>query len=546
MAEDEVSFLIKLKDQFSEQITSAKHHGEAFGGMLGELKEEVLKFAAAYATFEFGKEAIEAFTEQATSLAQIDQILKNTKNAVGETTESLKEMSEKGQEYTANFFEGTQILGAEKTLLPFTNIKKAVYEEAMPAIEDMAAFMGTDLSAAADTVGKALNNPLMAAKLLRSSGISLTEQQQKMIKHFQEVGDMAGAQGIILKELELRYKGAAAAAGNVNPLKQLANIFDEVKESVGEFLVSMIQKLMPFFKGFIQLIKDSIAWMKSHETLMRAIGVAIGVAAGAFIAIGIATKLWAAYQWLLNVALEANPISIVITAIAVFAAGIYYAYQKSETFRTVIHAIGTAFEYVWKFIKYCWAVLVDFYTELAKLAEKTGIVAAFELAWLGLKKVINNVGDAMHWIYEHTIKPIQDAVEKVVAAMNGVSVDEYRKRKGQIDKNAELLDTRRDQVQTLTDKENRMLANGGKDPDSELAKTGTGKPPVPEDKPGLGSGAGDATATKNTVINFQIKNLVNDLKFITNNSSESAAKIKEVVVKALLEAVNDSQIVAGT
>jgi hypothetical protein len=55
-----------------------------------------------------------------------------------------------------------------------------------------------------------------------------------------------------------------------------------------------------------------------------------------------ATKVWAGVQWLLNAALTANPIGLVIAAIALLVAGIVLAYKKSETFRRIVHAVWDA------------------------------------------------------------------------------------------------------------------------------------------------------------------------------------------------------------
>jgi phage-related protein len=51
-----------------------------------------------------------------------------------------------------------------------------------------------------------------------------------------------------------------------------------------------------------------------------------------------ATVAWTAVQWLLNAALNANPIGLVTIAIAGLVAGIVIAYNKSETFRDVVQA----------------------------------------------------------------------------------------------------------------------------------------------------------------------------------------------------------------
>ena len=47
----------------------------------------------------------------------------------------------------------------------------------------------------------------------------------------------------------------------------------------------------------------------------------------------IATKMMTAAQWLLNIAMNANPIGLIVAGVALLAAGIYWAYQKFDAFR---------------------------------------------------------------------------------------------------------------------------------------------------------------------------------------------------------------------
>ncbi|MEJ7891714.1 MAG: hypothetical protein WKF94_03650 [Solirubrobacteraceae bacterium] len=51
-------------------------------------------------------------------------------------------------------------------------------------------------------------------------------------------------------------------------------------------------------------------------------------------AVAAATKVWAGVQWLLNAALTANPIGLIVVAIAALAAGVVIAYKKNDAFRT--------------------------------------------------------------------------------------------------------------------------------------------------------------------------------------------------------------------
>jgi hypothetical protein len=66
------------------------------------------------------------------------------------------------------------------------------------------------------------------------------------------------------------------------------------------------------------------------------------------------TKAWAAAQALLNIAMDANPVVLVVAAIAALAAGLVIAYEKSETFRKIVDSlfgvIKTVTGAVWGFV----------------------------------------------------------------------------------------------------------------------------------------------------------------------------------------------------
>ena len=60
-----------------------------------------------------------------------------------------------------------------------------------------------------------------------------------------------------------------------------------------------------------------------------------------------ATLAWTAAQWLLNVALDANPIGIVIVALAALAAALVIAWTRSAAFRNIVIS---AWQAVWTFV----------------------------------------------------------------------------------------------------------------------------------------------------------------------------------------------------
>lgn len=83
-------------------------------------------------------------------------------------------------------------------------------------------------------------------------------------------------------------------------------------------------------------IRAGIAWVASAA---RAAAAWIAPRA-AMIAATVATQAMTAAQWLLNAALNANPIGLVVVAITALVAGLVLAYKKSESFRNAVNAMG--------------------------------------------------------------------------------------------------------------------------------------------------------------------------------------------------------------
>jgi phage-related protein len=119
--------------------------------------------------------------------------------------------------------------------------------------------------------------------------------------------------------------------------------------------------------------------------------IAMGVVRGAIIA-------WTAVQWLLNAALTANPIGLVVLAIAALVAGIIYAWKNSETFRNVVLA-------VWGAIKVAIAAVVNWITgtvwpSLQKAWQQLASGAQtlwgwIKTAWNGIKNAIQTAINAV-------------------------------------------------------------------------------------------------------------------------------------------------------
>lgn len=185
-------------------------------------------------------------------MTQLDAVLKSTGGAAGVTADMATGLADSLSAVTK--FEDDAILAGENMLLTFTNISKDIFPLTTQTMLDMSQAMGQDLQSSAIQVGKALNDPIAGVGALSRVGVQFTEQQKEQIKAMVEAGDVAGAQKMILSELQKEFGGSAEAAGGTfaGQLERLKNTFGNVAESIGTALLPSVQTLADKFLGFVQ------------------------------------------------------------------------------------------------------------------------------------------------------------------------------------------------------------------------------------------------------------------------------------------------------
>lgn len=188
------------------------------------------------AIIDFGKACSEQFREDNQAAA----ILKSTLEATGATAwttfEELEEMASGLQQKTN--FAASSIESMQSVLLGFRNITGETFGEATKAILDMATVMKMDLSSAAQSIGKALDDPIHGMDSLKKQGFNFTAAQKQVIQSFLDAGDAASAQKIILDELNGTFGGAAEAAADYST--KIKNSFGDLQSGIGEFLAGFV------------------------------------------------------------------------------------------------------------------------------------------------------------------------------------------------------------------------------------------------------------------------------------------------------------------
>lgn len=114
----------------------------------------------------------------------------------------------------------------------------------------------------------------------------------------------------------------------------MSNAFGQLFKVVGsgiEFFQKWQGVILPLAAAFGVLAAATAAYAVQQQI------VAAGGIIKAFQSLSVVTKTTAAAQWLLNAAMTANPIGLVVVAIAALVAGLVVAYKKSETFRKIVN-----------------------------------------------------------------------------------------------------------------------------------------------------------------------------------------------------------------
>lgn len=143
-------------------------------------------------------------------------------------------------------------------------------------------------------------------------------------------------------------EGASKSKGFQDFLDYVALVGPQVFSTLGSVagaLVHIGTALAPIGKvslGGIKVLADVISAIPT-DILTTLLGLFIGVTA--------ALKVLTAVTAIYNAVLDANPISLVVLAIAALAAGLIYAYNHSKTFRKIVdgafRAIAEAARFMW-------------------------------------------------------------------------------------------------------------------------------------------------------------------------------------------------------
>lgn len=344
-----------------------------------------------------------------------------------------------------------------EVLAPLGPVVETVASAALSAVRgDWVGAMGAMEQAAADTLDFIDNTFGTVGSVVADIGRAAMQAIR---------GDWSGA-------MALFQSAASAAAGVVGPI--LSNAVSTVQNAMSDFaptgerlgrlfgtIGEAVEAVIPYLSGAASGLADvgeaaggaeglldavatavntvsgaletAVGWITQSQTNMTALGAVVGIvgaaltvqaaswaaaSAAAAIARGALLATTAA-QWLLNAALTANPIGIVVVAIGALIGGLVAAYNSNETFRNGVNA-------AWEFIKS--SVIPAVAAVIAKISEINdflhgyGPIVATTAKEIGTgiwQGIVAGIGAGLNFV---RAKAVEIAEAAVTAAKNALGI----------------------------------------------------------------------------------------------------------------------------
>ena len=439
--------------------------------------------------------------------------------------------------------------GVTSQLLTFTNIAGEQFDRTQKAALDVTSrLFGVDASAeslrsTSIQLGKALNDPTANMGALSRSGIQFSAQQKEVIKNLQKTGNLAGAQTIILDELEKQYGGSAEAAAKAGAggLKQFNNQMGDIVEEIGGFLLPIISKMANTFLKFIDFVKRNSTAFKVFAVILGVVGaaflayrasivltrvslLAMKAISNAFFLIDM-IKYIASTQGLtfaqvvlgmaqkaLNAIMLANPIGLIILAIAALIAIVVVVVKNYDE----------------------WGASLTFL--LGPLGMVINLVQAFRRNWDDLKKTFSegSILDGLKKIgaimIDSMLMPLQQLLELAsklpgvgdLAGKGAAKIEALRKRMGINTDPIVVKEVKEGSLAGIGDEATKNAALAAA---IASGKSGVGK--------GLDSGISGVTSSAPKTFNINIDALVKEFKISTTNMAESVEKTKDLITPGI-------------
>lgn len=256
--------------------------------------------------------------------------------------------------------------------------------------------------------------------------ITFAGDTQKLTKAFDDVGSAA-------KGMDGEVRGAGEGFDNLGERADVgeARILG-VKDSVDGFTTVLKGPAQQGMAAYIQGWADLASGVANFIVPAAKAILLTGRQRVISLASAAATRVATAAQWALNVAMRANPIGIVITALTLLVGAFVIAYRRSQTFRNIVNgalrAVANVGQAVFGWFRRNWPLLLGVLTGpiglavVAIIRYRDRILGAFRAIPGVLRSVFGGIGRAITGAFRGAINTIISGWNRLQFTLPSVSV----------------------------------------------------------------------------------------------------------------------------
>lgn len=432
MSDNVVEILVKSKDQTKSGFDSANKGASSFGDRMRNVNKVAVgaSIGIAAGLLVVGKSSVETSRRMTELDAKSSAVFEGSLGSVQAWAEKNKKaFGSSAREVTglaANFADLLKPMG-------FTAQQAAkMATKTLDLSGALAQWSGGQYKAA--EVSEILSKAMLGERdQLKSLGISISEadvQQRLAANGADKLTGAALAQAKALATQELiMEKSTDAQKAWANGGRDAATAQGAAASAMATTQETVARLLTPAIVKGTEALAKFAGWAEKNQTTVMVLGgvlaglaatvlivnAAVKVYAAGTVIVSAATKAWAATQWLLNAALTANPIGVIVVAVAALVAAFVLAWKKSDTFKSAIVTLGIVGIKSFRFLL---TAALSTFGGILTVAEKT-------MGWLpgGIGDAIKSAKESFDGFKDKTVanlKKTEDALQRVKDKANGI------------------------------------------------------------------------------------------------------------------------------